>query len=209
MRYSLKKITPPNGYPLDRDDVFNMLKLDPSNPALAREAQYIEDLIASAVGKLEDYCARAFMTQTYDMVLVPNLETVPNVAGKVYGYQVLPMVIKIWRPPCQSVLSVVCVDQMGVEHVQNAVNYSVNYDVEPAELQLVYGGYWEWWVSGYYKIRFTAGYGDNLSDVPPELRNGLRMCVAEWYAGRENLDYSIPPTAIDAVSDFIISPGDL
>jgi len=200
MRYALKTITPPKTYPVDRDDVFNMLKLDPTNPALVREGQFIEDLIAAATAMIEDYCGRAFITQTLELTLIPDIKGFFNVGNQKYLYETLPQIIKLWRPPCQSVVSFTAIDQAGTSHLQPVGRYAVSTDMEPAEIQLMYGGVWEYYIRGRYVIRYIAGYGDTIDTVPALIRNAIRLTVAQWYASRENLDYTIPVQAVDLLS---------
>jgi len=200
MRYALRTITPAASYPVEREDVFNMVKLDPSNPALVREGAYIEDLIASATAMIEDYCGRAFITQTLELTLIPDIKGFFNVGNQKYLYETLPQIIKLWRPPCQSVTSFTAIDQYGTTYLQPAGRYQTNTDMEPAEIQLMYGGVWDYYIRGHYRIQYIAGYGDTLDKVPSQIRNAIRLTVAQWYASRENLDYTIPVQAVDLLS---------
>lgn len=209
MKITLKKLTEPGCFPIETNDAMNMVKLDPSNPANAQARVFIEHLIASATDALEKYTTRCFITTNFVQTLVPRLVRLPNVANSIYGYEVLPELIKLWRAPVQEVTSIVAVNQKLVENVQPPTNYAVNLDVEPCEISLVYGGYWAWWVRGWYKFYFTAGYGDTPDKVPPKLRQAIRMTVAAWYATRENLDYTIPPAAMAAADDYVISSFEL
>ena len=71
MRYTLKVITPPDRWPVEREDMFNFLKLDISDPAMSREKQLVEELIAAATSMLEELTGRAFITQTLEMIMTP------------------------------------------------------------------------------------------------------------------------------------------
>lgn len=209
MKLNLKKITPPDRWPVEREDMFNMLKLDPTNPANRREGEFIEDLIAAATAYFEDVTGRAFITQTLEMELTPDI--VPRVDAGITTniYENLPEKIKIWRPPCQEVLSVTAVDQDLTEHVISPTVYNVNIKQEPAELRLNYNQLWPFYLRGWFKIRFIAGYGDALSDVPPVIRHAIRVTVSQWYASRESMDYMLPAQAMDLVADLRLEVGDL
>ena len=37
---------------------------------------------------------------------------------------------------------------------------------------------------GAVEITYVAGYGDNASDVPEDLRTALRFILADWYENR-------------------------
>jgi hypothetical protein len=209
MRYTLKTITPPDKYPVEREVMFDFLKLDSSDPAMTKEKILVEDLIGAATSMLEELTGRAFITQTLEMIMTPSIR--PSMTGGVssYGYELLPDPIRLWRPPCQSFDSINLVDQANVDHLQNPTMFNVNLHMEPATVTLNIGGYWSYYFRGYYRVRYTAGYGDNLKDVPPQIRQAVRVTVAQWYKQRENVDYSIPPNAVDLVSDFVLEVGDL
>jgi hypothetical protein len=209
VRYAVNTITPPANYPVETDDMMNFLKMDYSNPALARERQFIEDLIAGATTLLELYTGRAFMTQTLEMVLKPRLKVIPKLAGLTYAYEALPGLIKLYRPPCQEVTGVCAVEQDGTTHAQPDDSYVVNIETQPAELQLVYGAVWIYYIRGYYRIQYTAGYGDTIDKVPPLIRQAVRLTVAQWYGARELHDYSLPTLATDLVQSYRIEAGEL
>ena len=210
MRININTITPPVGYPVERSDMLNFLKLDEDNPALTREIQFIEDLIAAATSMCEEYCSRAFLTQTLEMIATPQVKP-HEVAGiTTYGYELMPSVIKIWRPPCQSVTSITSIDLAGTAHIQSATNYIVNIHQEPALIQLNFlGTGWETYAAGFYKIRIVAGYGDTVDKVPPMIRQAIRATVSAWYWAREKIDYSLPAQAIELLNPYRIEVEDL
>ena len=209
MRYTIKIITPPTGWPVERDDMFNMLKLDMTNPGYSREAQFIDDLIAAATLKCERYTGRAFMTQTLTMIMNPAI--LPSVTGGVTSYNTenLPETIPVWRPPCQVIHSIKIIGQDLVEHTVTPGTYNVNINQEPALIRLNFGAYWPIYIRGWYEINFDAGYGDTIDTVPPDIRHAIRLTVAQWYASRENLDYTLPTQAVDLLDDYAIDVCEL
>lgn len=210
MRYALKIINPAVNYPVESGDMLKFLRIDCSDPAMAGEAAFVDDLIGAATSMLEELSGRAFITQTLELRLAPSVKRsiVAGVSG--YSYESLPDIIKLWRPPCQSVTSVYAVDLAGATHLQAASNYSFNIYTEPAEIQTSEtGNGWEYYVGGYYKIQYICGYGNTIDKVPPQIRNAIRLTVAQWYASRENLDYSVPNQAIDLLTNLTIEIDDL
>jgi hypothetical protein len=209
MIVSVKVITPPDRYPLDRDDAFNMLKLDSSNPALTDEAVFIEDLIAAATSKIEKFMGRALMTQTLKMVCVPEVKPTITAGVTTYFTENLPETVKLWRPPCQQLLSIKVVSQDLSTITVVPGNYNVNINAEPALIRLNLGSYWPFVIRGWYEIEYIAGYGDTIDKVPAQIRHALRLTVAQWYAQRENLDYTLPTAAVDLLDEYALDVGDL
>ena len=214
MRYTINTITPPVGYPVEREDMMRFLKMDTSNPAFSSEGAFIEDLIAAATSMLESYTGRTFMTQTLEMVMVPDIEPISTLHGLTYRYESLPRLFKIRRPPCQSVTGVYVIDQTGASHTQSTSYYTTNLYADPAEIALNYEGNWEDYSWGeyyqeYFKVRYVAGYGDTIDTIPPQIRQAIRLTVAQWYASREALDYTIPTQAVDLLQNLKIESWDL
>jgi uncharacterized phiE125 gp8 family phage protein len=209
MRRDVIIIEPPEGYPLEREDAFNMLKFDSSNPALTDEAVFIEDLIAAATDKCEKFTGRCFITQTLRMILTPEIK--PLITGGVMTWysENLGETVPIWRPPCQEVKSIKIVGEDLVEHTVDDGTYNVNVNHEPALVRLNFGAYWPIYLRGWYEIEYVAGYGDTIDKVPPRIRHAVRLTVAQWYASRENLDYTLPTQAVDLLDDYVIDVNEL
>jgi uncharacterized phiE125 gp8 family phage protein len=209
LRRNIQIITPPTDEPVTLERAFNVLKLDISNPALTDEKLFVTDLITAARLKLERFTGRAFMTQTLKMVLSPEIK--PTITGGVMTYysENLPETIPIWRPPCQEVYSVKVIGQDLIEHTVPEGTFNVNYNAEPALIRLNFGAYWPIYIRGWYEICYEAGYGDAPGDVPKDIRHAIEVTVAQWYAQRENQDYTLPTGAVDLVDDYAIEVGDL
>jgi hypothetical protein len=212
MRYTLKTIEAPTQYPVETEAMMRFVRLDTTNPAYTTtsdEGLFVEDLIGAATAMLEELTGRAFMTQVLEMVMTPVLRPGVTAGMSTYAYELLPDPIKLWRPPCQLVLGVYATDQAGTSYAQSSANYTVNYDQQPAEITLKEGGAWNYYNRGAYKIRYVAGYGDTIDDVPHQIRQAIRVTVAQWYAQRENMDYSLPTAAVDLISNLALEVRDL
>jgi hypothetical protein len=206
---NIKIVTPPTDYPLTVDEAFTMLKLDTENPALLDEKVLVGELIEAATLKCERFTGRAFMTQTLKMIMSPEIK--PTITGGIMTYysENLPETIPVWRPPCQEVHSIKVIGQDLVEHTVNTSTYNVNLNQEPALIRLNFGAYWPIYIRGWYEISFDAGYGDSPNDVPKDIKHAIRETVAQWYASRENLDYTLPTQAVDLLDDYVIDVSDL
>lgn len=209
MQITVRVKTAPTVYPVTLADVANMVAYDLTNPTHVREEAYLTSLIKAATRMLEDYLGRAFITQTLKMVMVPDLQAYPTLAGLTYGYESPSTQIKIRRPPCQKINSINIYDQAAAAHLQAATLYSLNIDAEPAVLQLVDGASWGDYVRGYYVIDYDAGYGATAATVPEEIINAIKMTIGQWYKDREQSNYTIPATATALVDHLKIESWDL
>lgn len=209
MKYTLKVITPPGRWPVERADVMNMVHLDPDNPNNARDQMLLEDLIAAATSKCEQLTGRAFITQTLELTLTPVI--IPKVTSGIttYAYEQLPETIKIWRPPCQTITGITATAQDLSVHTISPTIYNADIDQEPAMIRLNFNAWWPFYIRGWYKIQYVAGYGDKLSDVPGPIRHAIRITVAQWWASRENFDYTVPTQAVDLLDNYAIEANDL
>lgn len=209
MRVTLRTITPAVNLPVEREDMLLQLRLSEGNPLFATEILHLEKLMGAATKACEDYCARAFVTQVLEMIVTPEVVPSQDAGILTYAYELLPDPIKLWRPPLQGTVTVTAVDLDGVEHVQAAGMYSVNANEEPGTIRLKWLGWWEYYVRGYYKIRYTAGYGLAKTDVPIAIRNAIELTTAQWYMQREKVDYTIPPTATALLDPYVIHSWEL
>jgi uncharacterized phiE125 gp8 family phage protein len=188
MKRSIEVLTPPEGYPITLDEASDYLHVDPSNES---EDQTIEVLIAAATGMAEKYIGRALLTQTLRMEYMPNPP------------EILPMRLHLFRAaPLQEVLNVTAYDQEGVAHVQHSDIYHVDTMTIPGRLQLLMGFWWDYYVFGYYSVDYTAGFGNDRSAVPPEIKVAILMLVSQLYQSREEMDYTISPQVEVLLQDW-------
>ena len=57
-----------------------------------------------------------------------------------------------------------------------------------------------------YEIAFTAGYGDEASDVPAPIRQALKLLVAHWFEHREPVVLGEAPQEVPATIASLLSP---
>jgi hypothetical protein len=134
----------------------------------------------------EEYTRRAFITQTWEYQTT----------------QITPM-ISIPRPRLQSVADTVTYTNIDNETIPvPASTYFVDKVFEPGRLifkngyiPFSLGRYWGWWgypwvegnfFNGFITLRFTAGYGDNASDVPALIKQGILQIFGAMYQNRES-----------------------
>jgi len=69
------------------------------------------------------------------------------------------------------------------------------------------GFWWDYFVFGYYKVQYTAGFGA-ASDVPPPIKTAIKMLVSQLYQSREEMDYSIAPQVEVLLQDYKLDEFD-
>lgn len=174
---SLRTITPPAAEPVSLETVKEHLRID-----LDAEDALLESYLASARDKGEQLARRAFITQTLEMIV----DTFPQDG-----------ILKVMRPPLQSVTSVKYYDSDNVQHTWT--DYIVDADSEPGRIifnTLPGDALRE---SGAVVVRFVAGYGATGDDVPGSLKQTILQLVGHWYEHRESM--SVPVEIRQAFMD--------
>ena len=131
----------------------------------------ITSLIKAAREKGEELSRRAFITQTWEQIV----DAWPG-----------DSCLKIFRPPLQSITSVVYLDEDNVEHAwtdfftdDRSEPGVVIFNSLPGDVLLK---------TGAITVTFDAGYGDAGSDVPERINQAILSLVAYWYENRESHD---------------------
>jgi uncharacterized phiE125 gp8 family phage protein len=140
----------------------------------------LNGLIQSAREYCETFQNRSYITQTWELVLDE--------------FPWLPLSLP--KPPLQSVVSIKCVNESGVETVWDPSNYVVDVYSEPGRIAMAQNGSWPsvnlQAING-VKIRFTSGYG-TATDVPESIKSAIKVYVAHRF---ENPDRENVPKAVD------------
>lgn len=138
------------------------------------ENAYVQALIVAAREYAEPLQGRAYITQTWEMVL-----------DKKPGREIfLP------RPPLQSVSSIVFTDKDGVATTVSAADYIVDSVSQPGRVVLKDDKDWpavELPAIGGVKITFVAGYGANGALVPETIKQAILLMIGHWYSNREEV----------------------
>lgn len=190
MRVTVNTITPPINYPVESAEVMTWLKWDPSNLS---EAVLIEELIATATRLVEYYTARSIITQTLEMQFIPEPKSAMMGGQRIVGYESLPQIFKLYRPPLQSVTSIKAVELDGTEHVISSSSYTYDTTSLVGRIKLNYDTVWDYYDEGSYVIRYVAGYGTTIDKVPPQIRHAIRLITSQLYGNREQGIDSLTP----------------
>lgn len=134
--------------------------------------KYIAALTSYLDGK-DGVLNRALITQSYRLVLddFPVSSRDP---------------INIPLPPLQQIDSITYIDANETEQTMAASKYIVRTDSEPGR---VFPAYNESWPSvidrvAAVTVNFTAGYGDNASDIPDSILHAAYLLIDQWYHQR-------------------------
>lgn len=134
----------------------------------------IEALVAAAREYVERLCRPqlALISQTWKLVL----DATPGDTITLRPY------------PLQSVSSIKTTSDAGVEATYSASGYQVDTVSEPGRLRLKSGYSWPSTtlqaLNG-FEVTFVAGFGDDPSDVPQQIRQAVLLLIGHWYENRE------------------------
>jgi uncharacterized phiE125 gp8 family phage protein len=89
--------------------------------------------------------------------------------------------------PVQVVTAVRVYDPDDTSSTVNSETYSIDVLSEPARLVLSAGAVQlsPARLLNAFEVAFTAGYGDEASDVPQPIRHAIKLLVAHWFEHRE------------------------
>ena len=166
---ALSLIAAPATEPISLDEAKAHLRV-----SVTDDDALIEALIVAARERAEQETRRALITQTWDAI------------GRSF-----PGVIRLPKPPLESVTHVKYFDTANVEQTLSALTFykvsaPAGADAAPGRISLRYG---QVWPSVYAEedvvtVRFVAGYGD-AEDVPRTIKQGMLLAIGNWYANRE------------------------
>jgi uncharacterized phiE125 gp8 family phage protein len=159
-------VTPPEGEPVSLETAKLHLRIDHDD-----EDEYLFGVIAAAREVGEEIARRAFVTQTRKMVI----DAWPA-----------DYVLKLLRPPLQSVTSVEYTDDNDV--VAAWTDFRVDIASEPGRILFDSLPSVTLRESGGITVTYVAGYGNTGADVPNRIKNAILSLVAYWYENRESRD---------------------
>jgi len=161
-------ITPPTQEPLALEEVKGQLHEYEND-----QDDLLAGFLQGAREDVEKSLNRAFMTQTWEMVL----DSFP--CGEI---ELLPA-------PLQSVTHIKYIDTDGEEQSWDAGNYQVSTVSEPGRIRPVYGQYWPTTKQRMdaVRIQYVAGY-ESADDIPRMYRIAILQLVATMNRHREATD---------------------
>jgi uncharacterized phiE125 gp8 family phage protein len=150
------------------------------------EDALLEGFIKSVREAAEGYLGRAFIEQSITLVM----DFWPS------------GVIHIPRPPLISITEVRTVDEEDVATVYDSDNYYIITNDTPGRLVLKNGATPPQNTDRYFggfEIEFKAGYGAAVTDVPQDIRDGLKLWATAFY--EERVASKTPPPSAKKILD--------
>lgn len=174
---AMETLVLPDREPVELSEAKNWLRVtDTSEDAL------VAQLIRGARELVETVTGRALITRTVQ-------ETAPCVLTS--------GALELGLAPVQAVSAVVQVDISGDEtsidpndYWLDAARSRICWKSRPGQSR-----------HGYFKVTYTAGFGDTPDLVPGALRTAILMCVGNWFEHR-TADTTLPPKAQVLVAPF-------
>jgi hypothetical protein len=192
-------VTPPASEPVALADVKTFLRIDVSN-----DDAILNMLISSCRRMAEEYCQRAFITQSWRLVmdrftdgeiqLLPGFYTAPT-PFEIDGYQD----IQLSRLPIQSITHIKTTNDANVQSTVSAAIYAL--DTDNGRVLLNEGRSWptELRDRASVEVEFVAGYG-SASNVPEPIKQGILQHVAASYTNKVCAD--IPAGSMSLYGPF-------
>ncbi len=153
---ALKRINPPSLEPITLAEAKLFLRVDGST-----EDSVITSLMAVAREAAEQCIMRSLITQDWQITY----------------HQYAPLCITLPMQPIQSVLSVVSVDEAGVQVTISSTHYAFDASAGVLEFDSEISG-------TQVRINYRAGYGDAANDVPHPIRHAILTHIAALFDDR-------------------------
>lgn len=131
------------------------------------------DLLLAATERVEDLLNQSLITQTWALTLDSFFQEP--------FYDATEGVLKLPRPPLQSVSSITYLDTAGVSQTLATTQYKVDTKSRPGRISLSYVGDWPdtYEETGVVTITYVAGYGA-AEAVPSQAKQAIRLLFNHW-----------------------------
>lgn len=161
---------------------------DGTSPLVLPDQALIESLIQVATSYLDaenGILGRALITQTIEETFDDFPEKV--ISGSIKDQQDSET-IELKIQPVQSVNSITYIDLEGSEQTLATSQYTVVLNDGEKVCRIYPVNSWPEAKEGYSRVtvNYTAGYGDEATDVPIQIRTAAKMLVATLYENRES-----------------------
>lgn len=172
---------------------------------VAEGDDFLEALISAATVAVAQLTGRALLTEVWAL----TLDGWPGCASDEWwdGLREGPIsllsngVVEIRKAPFRTVTKVETIAEDGTATEFAASNYYATVESGFGRLVLRQGAAWPVIAAptraiGGIKITFTAGYGDNASDVPAPIRQAIKLLATRWYENRDTMEQAQVPADI-------------
>lgn len=169
--YTARLVSAPTVEPVSLNEAKVHLRIDPNFSA---DDSYITNLIKAVRQKLEDYCSRAFVTQTWKL----TLDQFPN-----RHFIELPM-----AGPLQSVSEIAYKLSDGTSQIFNIEKTVADTEALPGRLILKPGSSWpgdSLFPGSAVSITYTCGFSASPLAVPQSFVQAMLLMIGYLYESRQ------------------------
>jgi len=154
---------------------------------------YITGLIKASRKYAEAYTRRAFITQTWELLL----DRFPGSRNR--G-------IELPKAAAQSITYIKYTDTSGTLTTWSSDEYTLFETATPGYIKPAYGYNWPSArnVDGAVVIRFVCGYGAAASSVDADVLQAIKILIAHWYENRDLVNHSGMPSKIPLSVDALL-----
>lgn len=170
----LRQTSPPAIEPISLAEAKLHLRVDiPDDDAL------ILSLISAAREAAEGECNRAFITQSWQLVLDSFCDRDAVIDGAIW----------IDKATVNSIQSVQYMDMTGAWQTMPSTDWVADLVSEPARITPAFGKIWPITMPqiGSVKINFTSGYGATADSVPYGIKAWMKLQIAALYENRSRV----------------------
>jgi hypothetical protein len=172
----------------------------------------VTNYVDAATEYLQDRLRRQLITQTFELTLDAfpnNKELFDGTRGTMASADSpFGQVIQLPMSPIQTITTVKYIDTDGNEQTLSSALYQLDETAIPGRLSPAYNQEWPDTRPQLeaVAIRFVAGHGDAITDVPENLRQAVMLLAGHWYESREatqtgNVARSIPFGVDNLIND--------
>lgn len=190
MSWSISPVSGPASEPVTVDEALEHLRVDGT-----ADKALIASQIVAARQWLEEETRRAFLTQSFDLIL----DAFPADGEP----------IRLKRGKVSAVASVKYYDTAGTLQTWSTSNYTTEIAGLPGRVVPGFGVAWpalQLGRKGGVQVRFSAGYGDAAALVPRPLVQALLLVLGNMYEHRESIVAGAPTHEIAMTVRSLIGP---
>lgn len=165
MPLTLTVVTPPTSEPVLLAEAKRYLRIDGVDDDMV-----IESLLVAAREEVETFCGITLLTTVYAL----RLDSFPCNG-----------VIRLPRPPLQSVSSIAYLDDNNVSQTLATSNYVVDSYSMSGQITLTSSGTWPSTYNQYNAVVVTYTAGFTLSTIPERAKMAMKLIIGGYYEHRE------------------------
>lgn len=171
MPLSITQTVAPTAEPLTLDEVKRYLRIDGTD-----DDAVIESLMLAAREDVETWTGRTLLTTSYALRLSD------------FEWCTCCGVLRLPRPPLQSVTSISYLDSAGATQTLATTVYQVDAYSEPGRITLKTGQSWpSTYTDSFNNVTVTFVAGWTLATIPERVKMAMKLLIGGYYEHREDM----------------------